>query len=598
MHSIHKASARRRTVPTSRLKSGLAGLAIGSTAIFLTACGGDGGDSNPITESSAPAACAALSGRTVAASAIGEPSTGAVVTSATFTAAVPDALNGAGTAVVQGLPNYCKLLVDIKPVDPAAPLTKVQVNLPTSWNGKKLQLGGSGFNGTLVTGLGAVHNAPADTPLPLTRGYMTAGTDSGHQTGAGFEAQAFALNAEALSNFAYASYKNTHDVAVQMAQAYYNRKPSRSYYFGGSEGGREGMTMAQRYPADFDGIFAVDPVMNWSGLQTFGNWVGGIRQQGAAWLGAPGKIQLVHDTVMGACDAIDGIADSVVSAYKACKPLADAALAAKRCVSGNDEGPACLSDAQLAAVNAAHSGYSFNFPLANGVTSYAGFGYGGEGLAGNWSAWMTGTVPPTFTAAPNATGLGQLFAFGNQYVRYFIAQNKDFNPLNYNPDNFQARVQAVSAQMDATNPDLSAYRGRGGKLILKEDLADTAQSPYTGLNYFEAVVAKMGSSAVDSFMRTYVAPGLPHTSNGIAAAAVNAPSYGIPGRFDWLGAMDNWVEAGTPPADQITAVNTLAVAPYTVVASKPFCRYPLYPKYGGTGGASGSAAAWFSCSVQ
>lgn len=570
-----------------------------SAAGLLTACDGDDGGGNPINATSAPAACSALGGQTIAASAIGEPSTGAVVTSATYVPAVADALNSAGTAMVQGLPNFCKVLIDIKPVDPSAPVTKVQVNLPTAWNGKKLQLGGAAFNGVLVTGLSAVYNASADTPLPLTRGFMTAGTDSGHQSAAGVEAQAFALNAEALTNFAYASYKNTHDVAVQMALSYYKQKPRRSYYFGGSEGGREGMMMAQRYPADFDGIFSVDPVMNWSALQTFGNWVGGIQQTGAAWLGAPGKVQLVHDTVVGACDALDGLADGVVNAYKTCKPLADAALAAKRCASGSDEGAGCFSDAQLSAINAAHSGYTFNFPLANGITSYAGFGYGGEGLPGNWSTWMTGSVAPTFTAAPNSAGIGLLFAFGNQYVRYFIAQNKDFNPLTYNPDNFQARVQAVSAMMDATNPDLSAFKARGGKLILKEDLADTAQSPYTGLNFFDAVTAKMGAASVDSFMRTYVGPGLPHTSNGIAASAtpVNAPAYGIPGRVDWITEMERWVDGGAAPADQIAGTNTLAVPPYTVTASKPFCRYPLYPKYTGTAGASGSTAASYSCSA-
>src|SRR6478672_3533454 len=221
-------------------------------AIALVACGGGDDETPPVALQQTPATCSALGATTIAAASIGEPTTGAVVTSATYVAATPDTLNAAGTAVIQGLPDYCRLLVDIKPVDATAPTIKSQVNLPTTWNGKKLQLGGGGFNGTLVTGLGALHNAGPDTPLPLARGYLTAGTDSGHQTATGAEPQAFALNAEALANFAYASYKKTHDVAVQLALAYYGKTPTRSYYSGGSEGGREGMTMAQRYPNDFD----------------------------------------------------------------------------------------------------------------------------------------------------------------------------------------------------------------------------------------------------------------------------------------------------------------------------------------------------------
>lgn len=569
---------------------------------LLAACGG--GDDTPATSNTfatplvvanAPAACAALAGKTVPAAAIGEPTTGATVTLATYKPAVADAPNSTNTAIVQGTPDYCELQVDIKPVDPSAPVIKSQVNLPTSWNGKKLQFGGGGYNGTLITGVQPSRNAGPETPMPLTQGYMTAGTDSGHQAPTGADPFAFALNAEALVNFAYASYKKTHDVAVQLGQLYYAKTPMKSYYLGGSEGGREALTMAQRYPADYDGIVAIDPVMNWTGLQTFGNHVGGILQSApGAWLGA--KWQLVHDTVAGACDALDGIADNVVSNYRSCKPAADAALAAKRCPSGADEGAGCFSDAQLAVVNAAHAGYSFSFPLANGMTSYAGFAYGSEGLPGNWSRWMAGTLPPT--AGPAATGISQLYTYGNAYVRYFIAQNPAFDPLTYNPANFQARVQQVSSMMDATNPDLSAFFARGGKLILREDLSDGAQSPVNGLNYWDAVVAKMGLSTVDQFFAAYVATGLPHTSGGIGAGTANAPAYGTPGRIDLLAQLENWVEKGAKPASQLTLVNREALPPYTVTASKPLCRYGTYPRYQAAGTAGGSDAANYACVAQ
>ncbi|KQP38997.1 tannase/feruloyl esterase family alpha/beta hydrolase [Pseudorhodoferax sp. Leaf274] len=564
-------------------------------AAALTACGGSDDDDSfatPLVVANPASACAALAGQSVEAARIGEPTTGATVKSATLKPAVADAPNGAGTATVLGTPEYCEVLVEIKPVDPAAPLVNTQLNLPSSWNGKKLQFGGSGYNGTLVTGLDPSRNAPPDVPRPITRGYMTTGTDSGHQTQAGVEAYAFALNQEALVNFAYAAYKKTHDVAVALGQRYYGKRPMKSYYMGGSEGGREAMMMAQRYPDDYDGIVSIDPVMNWTGLQTFGNWIGGIRQSApGAWLG--GKTQLVHDTVLAACDSLDGIADGVVSNYGACKGAAEAALAAKVCASGNDEGTSCLSSAQLAVVQSAHAGYRFSFPVANGMQAYAGFGFGGEGLAGNWSNWLVGTAPPT--DGPTANGINQVYRFGNGYVRYFIAQNAAFDPLGYEPANFRDRVLQVSQWMDATNPDLTAFRASGGKLLLREDMSDTAQSPLTGLNYFDAVVARMGASSVGEFFAAYAATGLPHTSGGVAAGAANAPAYGIPGRVDLLAVVENWVEKGIKPATQYTLTNKNALAPFAEIASKPLCQYPLYPRYTGSGAGAGASAANFSC---
>ncbi|MFT3721487.1 tannase/feruloyl esterase family alpha/beta hydrolase [Pseudorhodoferax sp.] len=555
-------------------------IALAASALLAACSGSDDGDSfaTPLVVADAARACAALAGQGVEAARIGEPTGGAVVTSATLKAAVADAPNAGGTATVLGTPEYCELLVQIRPADPAAPVINSQVNLPTSWNGKKLQFGGAGYNGTLVNGLDFSRAAPPDVPRPITRGYMTAGTDSGHQNQAGVEIFAFALNREALVNFAYAAYKKTHDVAVALGERYYRHKPMKSYYMGGSEGGREGMVMAQRYPGDYDGIVSIDPVMNWTGLQTFGNWIGGIRQSApGAWLG--GKTQLVHDTVAAACDALDGIADGVVSQYRACKPLAEAALAAKACPSGGDEGPGCLSAAQLAVIQSAHAGYRFAFPVANGMQAYAGFGFGGEGLAGNWSNWLVGTAPPT--AGPAADGINQVYRYGNGYVRYFIAQDAAFDPLAYDPAAWRERVLQVSQWMDATDTDLSAFRARGGRLILREDLSDTAQSPWTGLNYRDAVAARMGAAAVEEFFVAYAATGLPHTSGGVAAGTANAPAHGIPGRVDLLAVLEDWVEKGIRPAAHYTLTNQQALAPFATIASKPMCRYPQYPRYQG-----------------
>jgi hypothetical protein len=192
--------------------------------------------------------CAALAGHTIAPAMIGLPSAGGKITSAEI--ATLAAANGASA-------QYCKVMAAIAPLDPKSYPINIEINLPLAWNGKAVQYGGGGFNGVLITGLAPLRDQPADLPPPVGRGYMTFGTDSGHVGKQLPEIQAFALNEEALVNFAYAAYKKTRDLALEVAGEFYGNKPERLYYFGGSEGGREGLTMAQRFPNDYDGIVSI-----------------------------------------------------------------------------------------------------------------------------------------------------------------------------------------------------------------------------------------------------------------------------------------------------------------------------------------------------
>lgn len=570
-----------------------------AAGVLLVACGDDDSSSTnsfatPLVVSNASSACTALNGKTIAATAIGEPTTGAVVTSATFKPAVADAPNSTNTAIVQGTPDFCLVLVDVKPVDTTAPLIKVQVNLPASWNGKSMQVGGGGLNGTLITGLAATRNAGPETPLAVTLGYMTLGTDSGHQIATGVDTATFALNNEAFTNYAYASYKKTRDVGVQLSLAYYGYQAQKAYYIGGSEGGRESLMMAQKYPADFDGIVAVDPVIRLIGLWQYQLSMGQVQSTPGSYLG--GKTQLVQDTVLAACDALDGIADRVVSNYKACKPLADAAIVAKRCASGADEGATCFSDGQIAALRWIYSGQLYPFALANGNYSYPGYLYGSEGVPGAYDTWIVGTTAPT--SNPDAAGVGRSYTIGGQLVRYFVTKDLTFNPLTFNAAAYQPRLQELSNILDMTNPDLSAFYARGGKLILREDLSDKGNSPQTGFDYYDAVVAKMGKTTVDQFFVAYGATGLPHTSPGLPAGTANAPSYGTAGHQDTLAMIDDWVVKGIKPAETITLTNRNALPPYDIVASKPMCRYGSYPRYTGSTAAGGNLAANYTCTAS
>ena len=163
----------------------------------------------------------------------------------------PSAAPTPAARITPANPEFCKVIGRIEPTDPKAPPIRFQVNLPLEWNGRSLQYGGGGFNGVLITGLGLPTASPFGTPSPLARGFVTYGTDSGHETKPGEPPQLFALNDEAFENFAHRSYKKVRDAAVALMVRAYGSAPAKLYFMGSSEGGREALTMAQRYPGRF-----------------------------------------------------------------------------------------------------------------------------------------------------------------------------------------------------------------------------------------------------------------------------------------------------------------------------------------------------------
>jgi len=249
------------------------------------------------------------------------------IDSATIVPAVPFAVAERGPTpagrITPATPEFCRVLGRIAPVDPKAPPIRFQVNLPLTWNGRTVQYGGGGFNGLLISGLALPPSAPFDSPSPLAQGYVTYGTDSGHETKPGEPPQQFALNEEAFVNFSHAAYKKVRDVAVTLVERAYGARPEKLYFVGSSEGGREGLTMAQRYPESFDGIYARVPVINWTGLQHVGVR-DGLATWGDGWL-RPAQVKLVHEAVLAACDAQDGVADGLVADPVGCKKRFNAA---------------------------------------------------------------------------------------------------------------------------------------------------------------------------------------------------------------------------------------------------------------------------------
>ncbi len=453
-------------------------LAILLPAMFV-ACGTQG----PLLGSDPKAACAAMNGASIDAATVnaGVPlaSGAATVTSAEYVeaSAVKIAPQGPTPAamITPAAPSHCKLLGNIANVDAKAQRINFQVNLPTNWNGRSVQYGGGGFNGTLINGLTLVPAQRYDLPAPLSQGYATVGTDSGHQSPPGTSPMAFALNDEMLANFAHASYPKVRNVSAALMQRAYGRAPQKLYFVGSSEGGREGLTMAQRYPNAFDGIFSRVPVIHWTGLQ-FAGARNGIASMGDAWL-KPAHVKLAHDATLAACDAADGTADRLVSNAAACLKTFDPARL--RCAAGAQ--PRHLPE-RRADQRGEDAALTVHVPIPAGerADELSGWGIGGEdtpsfGPTGGWRSWWTGTAAPVVPAAPPpASGIAWFFGAGA--LQYFYARDPNVDPRTITPQSAAARVREVSALMDSTNPDLSAFHARGGKLIVLEHLADYAQS--------------------------------------------------------------------------------------------------------------------------
>src|SRR4051794_1432770 len=506
--------------------------------------------------------CADLVNLKIPASDIGLPSGGATISSAETATVQADPLKSGPTR------DYCKVLGAVLPIDPNAPPVNFEVNLPADWNHKAVQYGGGGANGVLITGLAPLRDARRDTPVPVARGFATWGTDAGHDNKKLPHPRAFALNDESLVNMAYASYKKTHDAGVRIARAFYDSAPAKVYFFGGSEGGREALMMAQRFPTDFDGIVSVVPVVNYTG----GNLVRAVLaqlQREGGWIN-PAKVKLIHNAVNAACDKLDGLEDGVISAYEKCQSVFD--VGTLRCPNGADIGDTCLSDKQIEADRLVHRPYLYPFAMKNGSTAFPGWSYGNEVQPGGMVDTITGAEQPQF---PITNGKTQSVAWVNSdgFVRYYFARDPDFNPFQFSVEKFAVRIKEISEMFDTTDPDLAAYLARGGKLILKGNGADYQRSVLQEVDYYKSVVAKMGQDRVDQFMRFYVTPGVNHPGNGVMR-----DGKAVPAKVDLLGALDAWVDSGKGP-DTLMQVSQQERAPFATIASRPMCRYPLSPRY-------------------
>ncbi|WP_460443015.1 tannase/feruloyl esterase family alpha/beta hydrolase [Amycolatopsis stemonae] len=475
------------------------------------------------------------------------PTTGGRVTAATVTTGT------AGT--------YCQVDADLFPVDPAAPAIKMRLALPVAWNHKALMFGGGGYNGTIPDLTANVPFGPAGAPAPLARGYATFASDSGHQQNPASPPSldgSFGANDEALVNFAAGdALKKTRDASLFLIRRAYAADPGEVYFAGGSTGGREALIVAQRWPAAFDGVISAYPAWNNLAEVLDLGYLAQVLSRPGAFPG-PDKQTLLYTSVVNACDGLDGVRDNVVSNPGGCR--FDPRVL--RCPGGADTGPACLSDAQIGAVEAMSSPFRWPYRVASGETRYPGFPFlSGADMRTPFLGF--GTTAP---ADPMPVTSGYGMQYWDQWVKYFLTRDPGYRSLDLDPRHpgkWLDRISALSSIEDRNDADLRPFARAGGKLLLVHGAADELVSPYSTSDYYTRVRAVAGPRATHAFMRYYVVPGANHANFGTPAFAAG---------WDSLTVLERWVESGRSPGPQV-------VTDVSHGRTRPLCEYPGWPRY-------------------
>jgi len=447
------------------------------------------------------------------------------------------------------LPAHCRVAAALAPTPESHIEMELWLPAPDAWNGKFEALGNGGWAGTIPTG------SPKPTPLPrnlsyaLQEGYATAGTDTGHK---GADAAFAPGNPEKLEDFAD---RAVHEMTVQakaIIAAFYGAGPKLSYWNGCSTGGRQGLMEAQRYPDDFDGIVAGAPANYWTHLMAAIIWSAQANHEGQPGNLTSDKMTLLHDAVLRACDALDGVKDGVLEDPSRCKFDPQVLL----CKEG--DGPDCLTDAQ---VKTAREMYSGPIDPRTGQQIYPGLAPGSEL---GWDP-VKGLQP-----LPIAESYYQYLVFGNP--------NWDYRKLNFDTD-IALTDKLDHGLINATNPDLSAFFKHGGKLLQFHGWNDQEISPFNSVNYYKRVQARLGNlmKLPDSY-RLFMVPGLMHCSGGPGA-----------NQFYPMAVLERWRELNIAP-DRIIAEHVMGSA---VDNTRPLCPYPEVAVYRGSG--SIHDAGNFSC---
>lgn len=472
------------------------------------------------------------------------------------------------------LPQHCKLQAEIDPrtgVGGRHYGIGLELRLPAEWNGKFFFQGGGGMDGLIRPAIGTMPTSDSTAKLALARGYAVASTDAGHEGQDG----SFGADQQARIDYYYRAIEVVSQVSRRVIATYYGAAPKRAYFVGCSNGGRQGLIAAQRFPLLFDGVVAGDPAFNLTRAGVAELWddksflrIAPKDAEGRPVLSraySDADLTLLSDSIVAKCDALDGLKDGSIDNPQACHydPAVLTCKAEKRAD--------CLSEDQVAALKAAFGGPK----TSDGTPIYSDWPYdAGLGTLG-WRFWKLGTSP---TAESNALNM----TLGLEATRsiHRDAYQPPLNPQTFDFDTAAAKSKNASALEDATYTAMTSFYGHGGKLILFTGMSDPIFSANDLIRYYQTLQADNGGeAAAKNWARLYLIPGMTHCGRGPALAD-----------FDPLTALEAWVENGEAP-EQIAAKGKSFPG-----RTRPICSYPAYPHYRGTG--SIDDAASFACTAD
>lgn len=464
------------------------------------------------------------------------------------------------------LPAFCRVQGVATPTSDSD--IKFEVWLPLSgWNGKFEQVGNGGFAGSIPL------SAMAE---PLHRGYATAATDDGHQGGVAGAAWAIG-HPEKVLDF---GYRAVHVVSVQakaIIAAFYGKDPRLAYFVGCSDGGREALMEAQRFPEDFRGIVAGAPANYWTHLQFKGLWDERAGEPAGAFI-PPAKLKILQDAALAQCDSLDGLKDGLIQNPELCH-FNPSVVQCK-----GEDAPDCLTAPQ---VEAARKIYGPAVNSETGAEINPGFSPGAEANPANWVLWITGAK-----SSQGAVGAFIANAFFSDMV--FEKPDMKIDSVNFGGDVAFADKK-IGPILDSASPNLGAFQARGGKLIQYAGWGDAAIPPQGSVEYFESVQSAMGDTK--GFYRLFMVPGMSHCGGG-AGANVFGNGAAVPNAGasdDVVMALDRWVEHGVAPKQIIATRYTDDNPSKGVEYTRPLCPYPRDARYNGSG--DPSAASSFTCRV-
>ncbi|HEX4998855.1 MAG TPA: tannase/feruloyl esterase family alpha/beta hydrolase [Terriglobia bacterium] len=428
---------------------------------------------------------------------------------------------------------FCRVEATLKPSSDSD--IKIEVWLPVEgWNNKFEAVGNGGWTGSIA------YPAMADA---LRRGYAAASTDTGHSGGA----QPLMGHPEKVVDFGYRAVHEMTVKAKAIINAFYGAAPRYAYWNGCSAGGRQGLQEAQRYPADFDGIIAGAPAINFTGRATQAVWIGQATHKSEDSAIPQSKFALIHDAVLNQCDSLDGVKDGVLENPMQCK--FDPKVL--ECKAG--DAASCLTPAQVETARAIYA------PVVNSRTKAEIFPGLSPGSENGWNT-MAGQRP---------------FSIGVDYFQYVLFGDPgwDYRTLNFDSD-MTRMEKADNGTINALDPNLKPFFDRGGKIIQYHGWADPQIASMSSVTYYRQVLDKLGGATkVQANHRLFMVPGMAHCGGGDG-----------PNSFDMLTALEDWVEKGKAPEKVIASRQG---------RTRPLCPFPQVATYNGSGNTDD--AANFTC---